>query len=174
MPVPGAVAILFAVLLAALIVAFIASADFRTSVLGSPGEASLFGVISVKGVVIVLLCTVLAGAVLYLLPKPPETAAANRPPTTTKMRLDVNFDPDEVNPRRKDFAVRAYLRTKEGNVPIAVVPQVTQGGVTVTVDLPDMETPFFVEFQTAGKNWTTDDFSVREAKAIARKQEEER
>jgi hypothetical protein len=174
MLVPGAVAILFGALLAALVVAFIVRADFRTAVLGSPGEATVFGVISVKGVVIVLLCAMLTAGVLYPLRTLPTTAPANppAPPPPTKMRLDVNFDPDEVNPRRKDFEVRAYVRTKQGNLPIPVIHQVTQGGVTVTVELPDMETPFFVEFQTAGKNWTTDDFSVREAKAIARKLEE--
>ena len=173
MLVPGAVAILFAVLLAALVVAFIVSENFRTAVLGSPGEATVFGLISVKGVVIVLLCAVLTGAVLYLLrtlPEPtPQAPVSVRP---VAMRLDVRFDPDEVNPRRKDFEVHAYVRTKQGNLPIPVVHQVAQGAVTVTVELPDMETPFFVEFQTAGKNWTTDDFSVREAKAIARKLEE--
>ena len=172
MLVPGAIAILFGVLLAALVVAFIVNADFRTAVLGSPGEATVFGLISVKGVVIVLLCALLMGGVMYPLRTLTSTAPANPPTPPTRMRLNVNFDPDEVNPRRKDFAVRAFLRTKQGNVPIAVVPQVTQGGVTVIVDLPDTETPFFVEFQTAGKNWTTDDFSVREAKAIARKTEE--
>lgn len=61
------VIILFAFLLSGLLVAFVLRRDFRDAVLAGPGEATVFGLLSVKGVAIVLLCALLIGGILMAL-----------------------------------------------------------------------------------------------------------
>jgi hypothetical protein len=67
------IAIFFDFLLMALIVALIFRRDFRDAVLGGPGEASIAGILTVKGVAIVLLCGLLIGGILFALTKLPST-----------------------------------------------------------------------------------------------------
>lgn len=54
-----------ALLLIGLITGLIVSSKFRNDVLGGDGEASVLGMISVKGVAIVLLCAIFVGGMIY-------------------------------------------------------------------------------------------------------------
>jgi len=54
-----------ALLLIGLIAGLIVSSKFRNDVLGGEGEASVLGIISVKGVAIVLLCAIFVGGMVY-------------------------------------------------------------------------------------------------------------
>ncbi len=172
--VAGYVAILFAFLLSALVVALIFRRDFRDALLGAPGEATVLGLLTVKGVAIVLLCSLLIGGVLFdltHLPVPAPQAVVQSKPIN--MRLDVNFDPNEVNPRNLNFKLRAFIKTPDGNQPIPVVSQVQQGALSITVTVPDMDTPFFIVFDTPKGIWQTDDYSITQAHAVAHKQAQE-
>lgn len=167
--IPAMVTVLLALLLAALIVALIVSRDFRDAVMGGPGEARILNLLTVKGVAIVLLSGLLIGAILFSLEKILPTL---RPATgPIPMRLNIHFVPDEVNPRNPDFKAEAYLKTAEGSKPIPIVHQVSEGALSIKVTVPDMETPFFIVFETPKGTWKTDDYSVQETRAAARKQE---
>ena len=171
---PGYIAILFTLLLAALLVSLIFRRDFRDALLGAPGEATVFGLLSVKGVGIVLLCSLLIGGILFVvthLPVPAVPTAATRNPIT--MRLNVNFEPNEVNPRNPNFNLRAFIKTSKGNQLIPVVSKVEEGALSILVTVPDMETPFFIVFDTPKGVWHTDDYSITEAHAVAHKQGQE-
>lgn len=61
------VIIVLLIFLAALISALIVSEKFRKDVIGGPGQAKVLGVLSVEGVVVVLLCGILCGSILYTL-----------------------------------------------------------------------------------------------------------
>jgi len=54
-----------ALLLIALVSALILNQSFRNDILGGEGEASVLGILSVKGVAIVLLCGLFLGGLLY-------------------------------------------------------------------------------------------------------------
>jgi hypothetical protein len=172
---PGYIAILFTLLLAGLVVALIFRRDFREALMGGPGEATVLGFLTVKGVAIVLLCGLLIGGILFALihsPAPvPQNVAESKPIT---MRLNVNFDPNEVNPRNPNFKLRAFIKTPNGNQPIRCVPTIKEGGLSIQViGVPDMETPFFIVFDTPKGVWQTDDYSITEAHAVAHKQGQE-
>ncbi len=176
--VPGVIAIFFALLLAALIVALIFRPNFRDAVLGGPGEASILGLISVKGVAIVLLCGLLIGGILFVLKQsPPDQSASGRqgktPNTPVKMRLNVHFDPADVNPRNPKFRVVAFIKTSGGRKNIPVNFKVTEGGLSVILDVPDMKTPFYIQFHTPKGVWQTHDYSIEEALATAYKMQQE-
>lgn len=167
------VAVLFALLLAGLVVALIFRRDFRDAVLGAPGEATVFGFLTVKGVAIVLLCSLFIAAILFVVKNSPapvqQPVAANKPIT---MRLNVNFDPNEVNPQNPKFRPIAFIKTPTGNQAIPVVSKVEEGALSIQVQVPDMDTPFFIVFNTPKGVWQTDDYSVTEAHAVAHKQEQ--
>jgi hypothetical protein len=88
------------------------------------------------------------------------------------MRLNVNFEPNEVNPRNPNFKLRAFIKTAKGNEPVPVVSKVEEGALSIQVIVPDMQTPFFIVFDTPKGTWQTDDYSVTEAHAVAHKQEQ--
>jgi len=105
------------------------------------------------------------GVYLYL-----QTAAHTGPIT---MRLNVNFDPAEVNPRNPQFSPQAFIKTPKGDKLVPVLTTLSEGALSVQVNVPDMETPFFIVFQTPRGIWKTDDHSIRESAATARKQVQE-
>jgi len=171
---PGYIAIFFALLLAALLVALIFRRDFRDALLGGPGEASVLGFLTVKGVAIVLLSGLLIGGILFALTRPP--VPAQRTDGTSNpipMRLNVHFEPNEVNPRNPNFRLRAFIKTTKGDQTVPVVSKLEEGALSIKLDVPDMETPFFIVFETPKGTWQTDDFSVTEAHAVAHKQGQE-
>ena len=171
---PGYIAIFFALLLAALLLALIFRRDFRDAVLGGPGEATVLGFLTVKGVAIVLLSGLLIGGILFALTRRPIPAQQTGGTTNPiPMRVNVNFDPNDVNPRNPDFRLRAFIKTLKGNQPIPVVPKLEEGALSIKLDVPDMETPFFIVFETPKGTWQTDDYSVTEAHAVAHKQGQE-
>ena len=86
-----------------------------------------------------------------------------------QVRLNVHFDPADVNPRNPNFTARAFIKTPTGDQPIPIVPTVREGSLSVDVSVPNMETPFFIVFDTPRGTWKTDDHSVREAATTARK-----
>ena len=108
------ITLFLAVPLVALMMALIFGQQFRDDVLAGRGEASVFGVISVKGAVIVLLCGLLLGGILFIGPSPEP----NGGPLT--MRLNVHFDPDEVNIRHSEFKAWAFIKTLNGDRPIPI------------------------------------------------------
>jgi hypothetical protein len=172
--VPGMIAILFAFLLAALVAALIFRRDFRDAVLGGPGEATILKFLTVKGAAIVLLCGLFIGGILFALTKLPDPSpkppiGAHTGPIT--MRLNVHFEPAEVNPKNPQFTPLAFIKTPAGEKSVPVVTKVSEGALSVQVNVPDMETPFFIRFETPKGTWKTDDHSIREASATARKQE---
>lgn len=152
-------------------VALIASPDFRTAVLGGPGEATILNLVTVKGVAIVLLCGLFIGGLLSALTKLPSSAQKTDGKGPVTMRLNVHFDPDEVNPRNPHFKAKAFLKTANGVERIPIVSTLSEGALSVQINVPDMETPFFVIFETPKGIWKADDHSIREATATARRQE---
>jgi hypothetical protein len=167
---PSIIAVFFALLLAALILALILSRGFRNAVLGGPGEATILNLITVKGVAIVLLCGLLIGGLMFALEKSPRAPEGGTHADPIAVRLNVHFEPDEVNPRNPQFRAQAFMKTSERDEPIPIVTKVVEGALSVQVNVPDMETPFYIVFQTPGGIWQTDDHSIREASATARKQ----
>lgn len=168
---PSIIAIFFAVLLTALIVALILSRGFREAVLGgSKSEATILNLITVKGVAIVLLCGLLIGGLLFAMEQVPQAPKDVAPAGPIAVRLNVHFEPDEVNPRNPEFVAHAFKKTSQGDEPIPIVTRVVEGALSVQVNAPDMETPFYILFQTPRGVWQTDDHSIREASATARKQ----
>jgi hypothetical protein len=172
--VPGMIAIFFALLLAALVGALILRRDFRDAVLGGPGEATILRFLTVKGAAIVLLCGLFIGGILFALtilpqPSPNQQAGAHTGPIT--MRLNIHFDPNDVNPRNPQFAPEAFIKTPAGEQSIPIVYKVLEGALSVQVKVPDMDTPFFIRFETPKGTWKTDDHSIQEAPATARKVE---
>ena len=168
---PHVIVALFGVLLMALVLALIFSGDFRSAVLGgTPGEASIGGIITVKGVAIVLLCALFIGAIMLALEKVP--VKPDRDPTTGPfdVRLNVHFEPNEVNPRNPSVKARVFIKTPEGDMEIDKVPKVAEGALSVSFEIPDMETPYFIRFETPDGVWVTDDHSIRESAATARRQ----
>jgi hypothetical protein len=89
------------------------------------------------------------------------------------MRLNVHFDPAEVNPRNPQFSPTAFIKTPKGDKVVPIVTKLSEGALSVQVNVPDMETPFFIVFQTPRGIWKTDDHSIRESAATARKQVQE-
>lgn len=164
------IAIFFALLLMALIVALIFRRDFRDAVLGAPGEASIAGILTVKGVAIVLLCGLLIGGILFALTKLQSTQQPDTIARPIPVRLNVHFEPNEVNPTHPKFRIKAYIKTRKGPEPIDYVDTLKQGALSVKLNVPDMETPFFIVFETPRGTWQTDDFSIHETAATARKQ----
>lgn len=59
--------IVIGIILIGIIGAFIISANFRKDVIASEGEAAVFGLINVKGVIIVLLTAIFVGAFVYII-----------------------------------------------------------------------------------------------------------
>ena len=161
----------FSFLLFILILALIFRRDFRDAVLGGPGEASIAGILTVKGVAIVLLCGLLVGGILFSLNKMPSTKGSKDISQSMSVRLNVHFEPNEVNPTHPEFRLKAYKKTRNGVEPISFIHTVKKGAVSVELDVPDMDTPFFIVFETPRGTWRTDDFSIHEAVATARKQE---
>lgn len=86
-----------------------------------------------------------------------------------QVRLNIHFDPAEVNPRNPKFTARAFIKTPEGEQPIPLLSKLSEGSLSVVVSVPDMETPFFIVFDTPRGTWKTDDHSVRETVTTARK-----
>lgn len=173
---PGLIAVFFALLVAALVAALIFRRDFRDAVLGGPGEANVLGLITVKGVAIVLLFGILIGGILFALnklpvalPLPNPQADGHTGPIT--VRLNVHFEPDEVNPRNPKFSTKAFLRTSEGDKPIPIVYKLSEGALSVRLDVPDMDMPYFIVFETPKGIWMTEDHSIKEAATTARKQQ---
>ncbi len=87
------------------------------------------------------------------------------------VRLNIHFDPAEVNPRNPNFRARAFIKTATGNQEIPILPTVREGGLSVDVSVPNLETPFFIVFDTPQGTWKTDDHSVRETATTARRLE---
>jgi hypothetical protein len=87
------------------------------------------------------------------------------------VRLNIHFDPAEVNPRNPKFGARAFMKTATGNREIPMVSEVREGALLVKVTVPNLETPFFIVFDTPQGTWKTDDHSVSETATTARKLE---
>lgn len=107
-----------------------------------------------------------SGAYVYL---HPASSATDKGPT--RIKLNVNFDPDKVNPRNPDFKVTAFMKvmgkeqTEEKSLPVRST--VEEGSVAIEVQVPDRETPFYVRFSTPQGTWKTDDHSAAKGKAMA-------
>lgn len=65
---PFLASIVFAFLLVAIVGAFICSQKFRHDVIAASGKAKVFGVLSIEGVVVVILCGVFAGGLILSMP----------------------------------------------------------------------------------------------------------
>lgn len=167
----GIIAIFFALLLMALIVALIFRRDFRDAVIGGdPGEASIAGILTVKGAAIVLLCGLLIGGILFAITKLPSTQQSKTIAGPISVRLNVHFDPNDVNPKHPEFKINPYIKTRKGSEPIDYVDTQKEGALSIELEVPDMETPFFIVFETPRGTWQTDDFSIHETAVTARKQ----
>ncbi|RNC79365.1 MAG: hypothetical protein ED557_14880 [Balneola sp.] len=60
------VEIFFGALLTAIVLAFIFSGRFRQDVIGGNGTAKIFGILTIEGVTIVILCLIFVGAIIWL------------------------------------------------------------------------------------------------------------
>jgi hypothetical protein len=165
--IPGLIAVFLALLLGALVVGLLFQRDFRDAILGGPGEASIFGLITVKGVAVVLLSGLFIGGILFLIKSTRRGESTSVGPT--EMRLNVHFEPNEVNPLNSQFRAKAFIKKPTGDEPIALVPQVVQGAFAVRLTVPNMTTPFYIVFETPKGTWKTDDYTINEAPATAHK-----
>jgi len=59
--------ILFSVLLLAIVLALIFSQKFRQDIIGAPGKANILGILTVEGVVVVILCALFVGGLIYVI-----------------------------------------------------------------------------------------------------------
>jgi hypothetical protein len=98
------------------------------------------------------------------------TASATPQSGPNALRLNVYFDPP-TNPNQEGFMVRAFVRGPNGEVQPATVlrHRVTVGGLSVYLELPDGNTPFFAEFGTPTEIWRTEDYSINEPNAVAKR-----
>lgn len=80
------------------------------------------------------------------------------------VKLKLNFNPNNINPRSPGLQVEGYIKSKDGReIPIPIRHGIDQGGIYVEADV-DIKTPFFVEVKTPTKGiWKTDDYSVTQA-----------
>lgn len=102
-----------ALLLFGLVAALILSKSFRSDVLGGEGEASILGMLSVKGVSIVLLCALFIGGLLYPL-KFATDAQLGKGNTTRDNSSNVEKPPEEdVN--KKLIADVYYFPSRESD-----------------------------------------------------------
>lgn len=170
LPTSEIIALFFAFVLLVLVIALIFRKDFRDAVLGGPGEASIAGIITVKGVAIVLLCGILIGGILFALSKGETAGQPASFQGPVPVRLNVHFEPNEVNPRHPEFKIQAFIKTTKGPKPVDCVHLLKEGALSVEMTVPDMDTPFFIAFETPRGTWVTDDFSVHETVATARRQ----
>jgi ankyrin repeat protein len=110
------IAIVFALLLAALVGALILRRDFRDAVLGGQGEASLLGVVTVKGVAIVLLCGLLIGGILLTL----RTGSGTKPPDPPNLEKEGTTagkhppDPPQENLKKAEKPVDIFAVVQAG------------------------------------------------------------
>lgn len=79
------------ILLVALVTALIFSSSFRNDVLGSEGEARILGIISVKGVSIVVLSALFLGGLIYPLTKTQESNKCAVEVRTIKSLVQAKF-----------------------------------------------------------------------------------
>jgi hypothetical protein len=163
------VAIFFAFLILALVIALIFRRDFRDDMLGGSGEAIFFKIFTVKGATILVLCGIFIGAILFCLNKIEHTDLTETRNQPITVEINVNFKPNIVNPRHPEFKITAYIKTPKGNRPIKYIDTVKQGALSIKLDVPDMKTPIFLVFETHKGTWQTDDFSVNEMAAMAHK-----
>lgn len=86
------------------------------------------------------------------------------------MKLNIHFEPPEVNPKHPKFEVKAFIKTMKGEERgLPVRSRVMEGSLFVELEVPDKNSPFFLEFKTPKGIWKTDDHSVQEAAAKAYK-----
>jgi hypothetical protein len=77
------VALALTALLALLLIAITVSKSFRTDVLGSAGDATVFGIFTARGAVVVLLSVLLIGGIVITSLNTPEAKSACKPGTCT-------------------------------------------------------------------------------------------
>lgn len=80
------------------------------------------------------------------------------------VKLKLNFNPNEINPRSPGMQVNGYVKSEDGReIAIPIRHGVDQGGIYVEADV-EVKTPFFVEVRTPSKGiWKTDDYSITQA-----------
>ena len=96
---------------------------------------------------------------------PAKTAAA-----PIRIRLDLQFDP-AINPKAPGVSVKAISRVGDGtekSLPL-LRKGVDPGGLYVETELPDLQTPVFIEVETPKGVWKTDDFSLARSNLRATK-----
>ncbi len=133
------------------------------------------------GLCLVLLATILAVAVYrgssislfgIRIGAPSNHNASPGPAGKEKVhvKLQLNFNPNELNPRQPGLRVVGYIKTGDGRkVPVPIRHGIDPGGIYVEADL-DVRTPFFVEIRTPERQvWKTDDYSVTRAYLTAYK-----
>ena len=119
--------------------------------------------ISTMGLWLVLGFLMSAGGVYVFLQ---AESMANQP---VVMKLNIHFDPPEVNVKSPRFEVGAYMKTMAGEKRLPVLKRVMEGSLWIELKLPTRTTPFFLVFTTPRGVWKTDDHSVHEAAARAYK-----
>lgn len=101
----------------------------------------------------------MGGAYVYLQSRVPA-----KPEALAPVKLNVSFEPNEVNPRHPKFQVKAFMKASDGSVEsLPVLPRISLGSLSVEVTVPDKDAPFFIIFTTPSGIWKTDDHSMLEA-----------
>lgn len=78
------------------------------------------------------------------------------------IRMNIRFEPDDVNPRDPRLKVTAFKKAIEGGrVPLLLRQGVEHGSIYVDLKPPDLETPFFVVIESTGGTWQTEDISLK-------------
>jgi hypothetical protein len=99
-------------------------------------------------------------------PRSPLAAPAKAAPM--HVRLNLEFDPNEVNARAPGLTVRGFVKAIDGREqPLSLRHGIDVGSMYVEAELPDITTPIFVEVQTPRGVWKTDDFSLAQSRVRA-------
>ena len=107
-------------LLISLVGALIFSQSFRNDVLGGEGEATVLGIISVKGVAIVLLCGIFVGGLLYPLQfatntnnETPTPVSGQKPASNSTTKKTIVIANIYYFPSRECDALRTKIALEE-------------------------------------------------------------
>lgn len=101
-----------------------------------------------------------------------KIGAGQEAPHTTAapvlIRVNLEFEP-EVNVRAPGVRVRAVMKAPDGSErQLPLIRQGTEsGGMYVDAELPDTQTPIFLEIETPKGIWKTDDFSISKSRVRA-------
>lgn len=83
---------LFSALLVIIVLALIFSQKFRQDIIGAPGKANVLGILTVEGVVVVILCSLFVGGLIYVISEFRQSIV----PTPQKKMISIQDLPENI------------------------------------------------------------------------------